>query len=62
VRTHAGVNETDVSYLYYGERWQHTTDGSGMLSHQLQYWAPLQFDGDTVKPLQFVDNFILAVP
>jgi hypothetical protein len=42
-----------------GDRWQQSPNK--MYDEQPQTWLPLSFDGDTILPLQWVDNFTLDI-
>lgn len=49
----------DTGYVWTGDRWQQSPDGE--YDEQPQTWLPLDFVGDVIQPLAFVDAFSLDV-
>lgn len=49
----------DTAFVWTGDRWQQSPDG--MYDKQPQMWLLLEFEGDSIKPLQYVDRFTLDV-
>jgi hypothetical protein len=49
----------ETAFVWTGDKWQQSPNG--MYDQQPQTWLPLEFDGDTIKPLRFVDTFTLDV-
>ena len=47
------------TYLWTGDKWQQSPNGK--YDEQPQTWLPLEFDGDAVLPLRYVDQFTLDV-
>lgn len=47
------------AYIWTGDKWQQSPNG--MYDEQPQTWLPLEFDGDTLLPLKYVDTFTLDV-
>lgn len=48
-----------TALVWTGDRWQQSPNGK--YDEQPQTWLPLAFDGDTIKPLAWVDSFELDV-
>lgn len=48
-----------TAMIWTGDRWQQSPDG--MFDKQPQTWLPLNFDGDAILPLKYVDSFTLDV-
>ena len=59
------ANGFDRQYIFVADLWQSAADG--LKSHDLQFWAPLQFD-DSLEPplpqgpLEWMDGFELQLP
>ena len=49
----------DVAFIWTGDRWQQSPDGN--YDEQPQTWFPLTFNGDTILPLEWVDEFTLDI-
>eukprot|EP00039_Didymoeca_costata_P021218 m.343814 g.343814 ORF g.343814 m.343814 type:complete len:382 (-) comp23381_c0_seq1:31-1176(-) len=48
-----------TAYIWTGDKWQQSPNGK--FDEQPQTWLPLEFDGDTILPLKYVDSFTLDV-
>lgn len=47
------------AYVWTGDKWQQSPNG--MYDQQPQTWVLLEFDGDTLLPLQYADTFTLDI-
>ena len=48
-----------TALVWTGDRWQQSPDGT--YQQQPQTWLPLTFEGDAIRPLQWVDSFTLDI-
>jgi hypothetical protein len=54
-----GATETEALYIYTGDLW--TSAADTLKSHDLQFWAPLRFNGSNIAPMEWVDSFEIDV-